>query len=113
MLLELLTLAIALAAGFLRIGEAHLGWVNERLRAELLRRERFLVCARVGPYLSADETSAAARETAARGPRQRPRGATAPDSPKECRQCAVEGLLIVVTGASRRLLGRRGPFAER
>lgn len=53
------------------------------------------------------------REAAARGPRQRPRGVTAPDSPKACRQCAVEGLLIVLTGASRRLPGRRDPFAER
>jgi hypothetical protein len=32
---------------------------------------------------------------------------------KNAGNCAVEGLLIVLTGASRRLLGRRDPFAER
>jgi len=60
-LLELLALAVALAMGFLRIGEAHLGWVSERLRAELLRRERFLFRAHVGPYLGLDDASAAGR----------------------------------------------------
>ena len=49
------------------IDEAHLGWMDERLRAELLRRERFVVCARVGPYLSADETSAAAIDKSFKG----------------------------------------------
>lgn len=54
------------------IDEAHLGWMDERLRAELRRQERFVVCSMCG------------RRSVDRAHR-----------------------------ASRRLLGRRDPFAER
>jgi len=50
-LLELVLLTIALAIAFLEFGESHQRWIGERLRAEILRRERFLFGARVGPYL--------------------------------------------------------------
>jgi hypothetical protein len=53
-LFELLLLSAALAVGFLQVGDAHVGWVDERLRAELLRREGFLLRAGVGPYLEAE-----------------------------------------------------------
>jgi hypothetical protein len=56
-LLELVLLTIALAIGFLEFGESHQRWIGERLRAEILRREKFLLGARVGPYLKT-ETSA-------------------------------------------------------
>ncbi len=49
--LELLVLAIALAISFLQIGRSHRLWIEERLRAELLRREKFLLRTRTGPYL--------------------------------------------------------------
>jgi SMODS and SLOG-associating 2TM effector domain 1 len=55
--LELLILAVALAVGFMRLGEAHMKWVDDRVRAEVLRRERFLLQARVGPYLSVPDAS--------------------------------------------------------
>ena len=50
-LAELLALTAALAIAFLDFGESHHRWINERLRAEILRREHFLLSARVGPYL--------------------------------------------------------------
>ena len=53
--LELLALAIALVIGFLRIGRAHQLWIEARLRVELLRREKFLLRTRTGPYLRVDE----------------------------------------------------------
>lgn len=50
-LAELVALTAALAIAFLDFGESHRRWINERLRAEILRREHFLLSARVGPYL--------------------------------------------------------------
>jgi SMODS and SLOG-associating 2TM effector domain 1 len=55
---EVLVLFVAVMWGFLRIGEGRVGWVDERLRAELLRRELFLLSARVGPYLGIDAAAA-------------------------------------------------------
>ncbi|MFQ5937126.1 MAG: hypothetical protein ACE5LB_12045, partial [Acidiferrobacterales bacterium] len=49
--LELVVLALALALSFLQIGRSHQLWIRERLRAEVLRREGFLLRVRVGPYL--------------------------------------------------------------
>lgn len=49
--LELLSLMIVLSFGFFNIGSPD-EWMRCRLRAEVLRRERFLVLARVGPYLA-------------------------------------------------------------
>jgi len=48
---ELVLLALALALGFMQIGRSHRRWISERLRAELLRREQYLLQMRVGPYL--------------------------------------------------------------
>jgi hypothetical protein len=53
--LECLLLLFALITGFLEFGESHKQWIEERLRAELLRREQFLLLAGVGPYLLAAE----------------------------------------------------------
>lgn len=50
-LIEAILLFIALIIGFLGLGGSHKRWIKERLRSELLRREEFLVRARVGPYL--------------------------------------------------------------
>jgi len=47
---EMTALGIALVFGFFQI-EFPDTWMRCRLRAEVLRRERFLVIARVGPYL--------------------------------------------------------------
>jgi hypothetical protein len=51
--LELGALVIALSFGFFNSGSPNT-WMKYRLRAELLRREKFLVLARVGPYLKGD-----------------------------------------------------------
>lgn len=48
---ELLVMSLALALGYLQMGRSHRRWIDERLRAELLRRERYLRLMRVGPYL--------------------------------------------------------------
>lgn len=48
---ELLALMIVLSYGFFNIGSPD-EWMRYRLRAEVLRREKFLVKARVGPYLN-------------------------------------------------------------
>jgi hypothetical protein len=48
---ELASLMIALSFGFFNIGSPD-RWMRDRLRAEVLRREKFLVLARVGPYLT-------------------------------------------------------------
>lgn len=53
--LECSLLLTALVIGFLELGGSHKQWIKERLRTELLRREEFLLLARVGPYLSAPE----------------------------------------------------------
>ena len=47
---EMAALCVVLVFGFFQIGNPDT-WMHCRLRAELLRRERFLVFARVGPYL--------------------------------------------------------------
>jgi hypothetical protein len=48
---ELAALGIALIFGFFNMGTPNT-WMSYRLRAEMLRREKFLVLGRVGPYLS-------------------------------------------------------------
>jgi hypothetical protein len=58
--LELLSLMIVLLFGFFNIGAPD-HWMRCRLRAEVLRRERFLVMARVGPYLTEDDPTNAIR----------------------------------------------------
>jgi hypothetical protein len=59
--LELASLMIVLSFGFFNIGAPD-HWMRCRLRAEVLRREKFLVLARVGPYLTeADPTNAIRR----------------------------------------------------
>src|SRR5262245_55443705 len=55
---ELVSLMIALAFGFFNIGSPNV-WMRHRLRAEVLRREKFLLLARVGPYLTEVEPSTA------------------------------------------------------
>jgi hypothetical protein len=60
-LTECLLLLLALVIGFLGVGGSHKHWIRERLRAELLRREEFLLLARVGPYLNATEEDTANR----------------------------------------------------
>jgi hypothetical protein len=51
---ELAVLALALTLAFVRFGRAHERWITARLRAEALRREEFLLLARVGPYLETE-----------------------------------------------------------
>ena len=59
--LELASLMVVLLFGFFNIGSPD-EWMRCRLRAEVLRRERFLVLARVGPYLTeTDPTNAIKR----------------------------------------------------
>jgi hypothetical protein len=52
---ELIILVCALSMAFMRIGRAHKHWIEERMRAELLRRESFLLEMRIGPYLGTVE----------------------------------------------------------
>lgn len=52
--LEMAALCVVLVFGFFQIGNPD-NWMRCRLRAELLRRERFLVFARVGPYLETSD----------------------------------------------------------
>jgi hypothetical protein len=59
--LELMALTFALAIPFLRLEQSHYQWLSERLRAELLRRERFFLLARIGPYLGASDATIAIR----------------------------------------------------
>jgi hypothetical protein len=54
---ELVALISALAISFWRLDQSHYRWLAERLRAELLRREKFLLFARVGPYLGTPQSS--------------------------------------------------------
>jgi hypothetical protein len=54
---EMAALCIALVFGFFQIGNPDI-WMHCRLRAEILRREYFLVLARVGPYLDTKDASA-------------------------------------------------------
>ncbi|MBV8771452.1 MAG: DUF4231 domain-containing protein [Deltaproteobacteria bacterium] len=60
-LAELAVLLVALVIPLLRIGQSHERWINNRMRAELLRREIFLLQARVGPYLNIRENALANR----------------------------------------------------
>jgi hypothetical protein len=53
---ELASLMIVLSFGFINIGSPD-EWMRYRLRAEVLRREKFLVKARVGPYLAESDTA--------------------------------------------------------
>ena len=48
---ELLSLLFALFVLILRLGPQAGDWAHERLRAEILRREEYLLLARLGPYL--------------------------------------------------------------
>lgn len=56
---EACLLLFALATGFLGFEWKHKPWIKERLRTELLRREEFLLLARVGPYLGVRDESMA------------------------------------------------------
>jgi hypothetical protein len=50
---EVIALAIALALGFLRLGQAHSRWIDARFRAEMLRREGWLLATSSGCYQAA------------------------------------------------------------
>ena len=45
-------MSAALIISFCQIGRSHLNWIENRVRTEVLRREQFLLHARVGPYLT-------------------------------------------------------------
>jgi len=53
-LAELLAVLAALAIGIFGLGHSA-EWIRDRLRAEILRREEFLLRARLGPYFQADD----------------------------------------------------------
>lgn len=53
---ELASLMIVLSFGFINIGSPD-EWMRYRIRAEVLRREKFLIKARVGPYLTETNTA--------------------------------------------------------
>ncbi len=55
---ELLVLTGLLIVAFADIGPSQDEWMRSRVRTEVLRRERFLVLARVGPYLRTPDPSA-------------------------------------------------------
>jgi len=59
---ELALLLITLVVGFAPLGPSPDEWVHARLRAEILRRERYLICARVGPYLAPPDLCVAMRK---------------------------------------------------
>ncbi|HJQ85625.1 MAG TPA: hypothetical protein VKA21_16165, partial [Candidatus Binatia bacterium] len=63
---EFCVIAGALVVEYFGLGDSHRRWIRSRLQAELLRRDRFLLRAGVGPYLSAEDTSAVARNRIAR-----------------------------------------------
>jgi hypothetical protein len=60
--LELAALITALILGFTHIGPAADEWIQDRLRAEVLRREEYLAQARVGPYLTRPNLSTVVAE---------------------------------------------------
>ena len=60
--IELSSLLFALLILICRLGPRAGDWAHERLRAEVLRREEFLLLARIGPYLK--KSSLAALESA-------------------------------------------------
>jgi hypothetical protein len=59
--LELAALLFALIVGFAHFSPSPDAWIHDRLRAEVLRRERHLVAARVGPYLTTPDLASAIR----------------------------------------------------
>ena len=61
-LFELLVLFGLLLIAFADLGPSQDTWMRDRVRAEALRRERFLVLARVGPYLTSPDPCAVIQE---------------------------------------------------
>lgn len=61
-LLELIVLFGLLLIAFAELGPSQDAWMRDRVRAEALRRERFLVLARVGPYLTSPDPCAVIQE---------------------------------------------------
>ena len=53
---EVVLLGIAICIPFLKLGRSHNLWISARVRAEVLRRERSLLFAQVGPYLDRTPT---------------------------------------------------------
>jgi hypothetical protein len=62
---ELIVMIFALAVEYFGFGESHDRWIRSRLQAELLKRELFLLRARVGPYLTTSDALATASARAA------------------------------------------------
>ena len=60
--LELAALLFALIVGFAHFGPSPDAWIRDRLRAEVLRRERHLISARVGPYLTTPDPTGVIRQ---------------------------------------------------
>ena len=60
--LELAALLFALIVGFAHFGPSPDAWIRDRLRAEVLRRERYLISARVGPYLTTPDPTGVIRQ---------------------------------------------------
>jgi hypothetical protein len=56
-LAEVVALAATLVVGALPTAASHEQWIRARLRAELIRREQFLLLARVGPYLHVEDAA--------------------------------------------------------
>ncbi len=61
-IVELIILTGLLIAAFADIGPSQDAWMRGRVRTEALRRERFLVLARVGPYLRSPDPRATVDE---------------------------------------------------
>lgn len=59
---ELFVLVGLLVLAFADIGPSQDAWMRGRVRTEVLRRERFLLLARVGPYLRASDPARVAQE---------------------------------------------------
>jgi Protein of unknown function (DUF4231) len=51
-IVEIVLIVVAVLLTYLAVGFSHKKWIEERMLAELLRREEFLFQARVGPYLA-------------------------------------------------------------
>jgi hypothetical protein len=60
--LELVILVTLLIIAAANVGPRQDPWMRGRIRTELLRRERFLALARVGPYLRSDDPRAVVEE---------------------------------------------------
>lgn len=54
-IVEIVLIVVAVLLTYLAVGFSHKKWIEERMLAELLRREEFLFQARVGPYLAISE----------------------------------------------------------